>query len=286
MVKWVLFIANSNMKKLFLVIFVFVGQISFAQKNWKLSIQTWTFHKYTLLESVQNAKELGVRYLEVYPGQRVGEGYNGPFSYNLTTEERKRLAGYLLHQNIKVVGLGVVDKDYYTRDNLEQFFIFCRDMQITYMTAEPEWADLDLFDQFAEKYKVKVALHCHPKPHSHYWHPDSTLKAMRGRKYIGAWPDIGHWARNGVNVPEALKKMEGKLWGMHFKDVKEFDNVSTADTLFGKGVNDLPAVMKELKRQHFKGVISMEYEANENNNMDDMRKNVEFCKNEISKLKQ
>ena len=98
-------------------------------------------------------------------------------------------------------------------------------------------------------------------------------------------PDIGHWVRNGVNIQEALKKLEGKIWGLHFKDVKEFDNVKTEDTLFGKGVCDLPAVLKELKRQKFKGVISMEYEANEDNNMEDMRKNKEFYYNKIQKLK-
>ena len=77
--------------------------------------------------------------------------------------------------------------------------------------------DLDEFNRLAIKYKVKVALHCHPKPASHYWHPDSTIKAMQGRSHIGAWPDLGHWARNGVNVVEGLKKMKGKLWGMHYQ---------------------------------------------------------------------
>jgi len=274
------------MRKIILpALFAVIYQTAFAQKHWKLSIQSWTFHKYTLLESIEKAKELGVKNLEVYPGQKVGEGYSGAFSYNLTEAERKILAGYLLHQNVKVMALGVVDKYYYTNDNLEQFFIFCRDMSIPFITAEPEWEDLDEFNRLAEKYNIKVALHCHPKPSSHYWHPDSTLKAMQGRKHIGAWPDIGHWARNGVNITDAMKKLEGKIWGLHFKDVKEFDNVKTEDTLFGKGVCDLPAVLKELKRQKFKGVISMEYEANENNNMGDMRMNKEFYEREIEKLK-
>jgi len=117
------------MRKLLLsfLLFPFCDTL-YAQQNWKLSIQSWTFHKYTLLESIEKAKELGVKNLEVYPGQKVGEGYSGAFSYNLTEAERKILAGYLLHQNVKVMALGVVDKYYYTNDNLEQLFIFCRDM--------------------------------------------------------------------------------------------------------------------------------------------------------------
>jgi len=268
---------------LFLMLFYFVVTGN-SQTNWQLSIQTWTFHKYSLLEAVDKADSLGIKYIEVYPGQRVGEGYTGPFSYNLSNEERTRLKNYFKKKGIKIIALGVVDKEYYNPDNLEKFFIFCKDMEISFLTAEPEPADLDLFNQLAEKYKMKVALHCHPKPTSHYWHPDSTVAAMKGRKNIGAWPDMGHWARNGVNIIDALKKMEGKLWGMHFKDVKKFDDVSAVDTLFGKGVCDLPAVMKELKRQQFKGVISLEYEANEDNNMSDMKLNKLFYDEQVKKL--
>ncbi len=256
----------------------------FAQKEWQLAIQTWTFHKYTFLESVDKVKQLGIHYLEVYPGQKVGEGYSGPFSYNLSQVERRRLKKMLKENGIKVIGLGVIDKEYYNKDNLEKFFIFCRDMQIPFITAEPEWEDLDEFNRLATKYKLKVALHCHPKPSSHYWHPDSTVAAMKGRKNIGAWPDIGHWARNGVNIQEAMKKLEGKIWGLHFKDVAAFDDLKTGDVLFGNGVCNLQAVLKELRRQKFKGIVSMEYEANENNNMEDMRKNKLFYESEIRKL--
>jgi len=272
-----------------LAIVLIANNTGFSQKthtkNWQLSIQTWTFHQYSLLESIHKADSLGVKYLEVYPGQKVGGDIAGPFSYNLSTEDRERIKELLKVKGMKILALGVIDKYYYNKDNLGKFFEFASYMGIPFITAEPEWEDLDEFNRLAKQYTIKVALHCHPKPSSHYWHPDSTLAAMQGRNHIGAWPDMGHWARNGVPVLEALKKMEGKLWGLHFKDVKEFGNVQTEDVLFGKGVCDLPRVIKELKRQRFTGVISMEYEANEYNNMDDMKKNKQYYEQEIKKLK-
>ncbi|MEO7394966.1 MAG: sugar phosphate isomerase/epimerase [Chitinophagaceae bacterium] len=252
--------------------------------NWQLSVQTWTFHKFSLVETINKADTLGIKYLEVYPGQKVGADIPGVFSYSLVTIDRQKIKDILQIKGIKIIAFGVIDRHYYKKDNLEKFFEFAKYMDIPFITAEPEWKDLDEFNRLAKKYKVKVALHCHPKPTSHYWHPDSTLKAMQGRKKIGAWPDIGHWARNGVNIQSGLKKLESKIWGMHFKDVKEFDNVKTEDTLFGKGVCNLPAVLKELKRLKFKGVISMEYEANEDNNMEDMKKNMDFYRSTILKL--
>ena len=254
------------------------------KNNWKLSIQTWTFHKYSFLQSVEKADSLGVKFLEVYPGQKVGGDIQGAFSYTLDKDSRDKLKQFLEYRGIKVVALGVIDKDYYNKDNLEKFFEFAKYMGISFITAEPEWNDLDEFNRLAGKYKVKVALHCHPKPSSHYWHPDSTVAAMNGRQHIGAWPDIGHWARNGVNIPDAMKKVEGRIWGLHLKDIKEFNNTAAEDTLLGQGVCDIPAVMKELKRQKFKGVVSIEYEVNPLKNMSEMQQNVLYYLGQLGKL--
>ena len=222
--------------------------------------------------------------MECYPGQRVGTGYSGSFSYNLSAEERTRLKQYFRQQGIEIRAWGVVDKGYYrTRQNIENFFIFCRDMQIPVMTAEPEWEDLDEFNRLAAKYGVKVGIHCHPRPASHYWHPDSILLAMKGREHIGAWPDVGHWARSGVNPVEGLRKLESKLWGLHFKDAKEFGNNRSEDALFGAGTAGLAEVLTELCRQKFNGLLSLEYEANPDNNMRDMERNMKFYKREVKK---
>ncbi len=272
------------MSKLLAIIFLFSFSSLHAQKDWKLSIQLWTFHQYSFYQAIEKADTLGLKYVEAYPGQKIGPGIPGNFSYTLSKPDRDILKKYLLDKNIKVVALGVVDREYYNSGNLEKFFEFAKYMGITFLTAEPEWADLNEFNRLAEKYKVKVGLHCHPRPSSHYWNPDSLLYAMRGRKNIGAWPDVAHWTRSGVDAVKALKKMQGKLWGLHFKDVVSFNDTKARDTLFGKGAVNLSAVITELKRQKFKGVISMEYEANDLNNMQDMIFNKKYFETEVKKL--
>lgn len=272
------------MFKSIIILLIFFNYQVFGQNDWKLAIQTWTFHKYSLLETIHKADTLGLKYLEVYPGQKAGGDIPGSFTYTLNKEERARINELLRFKGMQIIALGVIDKYYYTKDNLEQYFQFASDMNIPFITAEPEWADLDEFNRLAAKYQVKVGLHSHPKPYSHYWHPDSTIKAMQGRPYIGAWPDLGHWARNGVDVPDGVKKMNGKLWGMHFKDIREFDNINAIDTIFGKGVCDLPAVMKEMKKQGFNGVVTMEYEVHEEDNMRDLLKCILFYENQRKKL--
>jgi hypothetical protein len=59
-------------KHIFISCFLLFSFSISAQEDWQLAIQSWTFHKYSFLESVDKADSLGVRELEVYPGQKVG----------------------------------------------------------------------------------------------------------------------------------------------------------------------------------------------------------------------
>ena len=45
----------------------------------------------------------------------------------------------------------------------------------------------------------------------------------------------------------------------HLKDLNE-KSPNAHDVPYGTGVSDIPGILKELKRQHFAGNISIEYE--------------------------
>ncbi|MCX6879420.1 MAG: hypothetical protein NTW21_37300 [Verrucomicrobia bacterium] len=68
--------------------------------------------------------------------------------------------------------------------------------------------------------------------------------------------DTGHWLRAKKYPAENLKLLEGRIVSSHFKDLDE----KKSDVVYGTGVADVKAMMKELKRQDFKGLLSIEYE--------------------------
>ena len=43
--------------------------------GWKIGMQSYTFHMFSLQEALDKCQELGVKYIEVYPGHKLGEGY-------------------------------------------------------------------------------------------------------------------------------------------------------------------------------------------------------------------
>ena len=103
-----------------------------------------------------------------------------------------------------------------------------------------------------------MAIHNHPQP-NHYWNPDTEVRVLQGRsKRIGSCADVGHWQRSGVQPIEALKKLEGRIIESHFKDLNEFGNGH--DVAWGTGKGNVKGMLAELKRQGYKGYLSIEYE--------------------------
>jgi sugar phosphate isomerase/epimerase len=135
-----------------------------------------------------------------------------------------------------------------------------------------------LVEKLVRQYGIQVSVHNHPKP-SAYWNPDNLLSAIEGRsKMIGSSADVGHWRREGLNQIDCLKKLEGRIISLHFKDIaaKKEGEKEQHDVIWGTGVLDVKGMLQELKRQDFKGVFCIEYENNWDNSVPDIRKNIEY----------
>lgn len=250
--------------KLFLLILFF--SLSFTQNTnqWKLSVQMWTFHISNFEDALNRVDSCGIHYIEIYPGQKINSLSNDVIGPSLSEDKIEQLKKSIAVHPIKVISYGVVTCD--KREEWESHFQFARDMNISVITAEPNKEDLDFVNMLAGKYKIKVAIHDHPKP-SLYWHPDSVLQALQNRSNMGVCADIGHWVRNGLNVTDCLKKLRGHIIELHFKDVLPDLNdknnfAGYVDVDLGKGLCNIETVLKELKYQNFNGFFTMEHEAN------------------------
>ena len=194
---------------------------------------------------------------------------------------RAGLKKILQNKGIQIVAMGVISpKD---KNEWIQAFDLAKEFGLSYITAEPRKDQWGYVDSMAGAYGIKVAIHDHPKPNS-YWSPDSVLAAIQGHPNLGSCADIGHWARNGLNPVDCLKKLEGHVYGVHLKDIVKFDDVNSPDTVVGKGIIDFPAVFAELKRQHFAGMLSIEHESNWMHSLPDVIETVKFYNDQVAKL--
>jgi sugar phosphate isomerase/epimerase len=257
-----------------------------AYDGWRLAVQSYTFNRFTFYEAIDKTASLGLEWIEAYPGQRLSREKSGlNFNHDMPQNIRAEVKHKLNDAGIRLVNYGVVHLPN-NEAKCRKVFDFAKDMGIETIVSEPPEKAFDVIDKLCNEYNINVAIHNHPRP-THYWNPDTVLKACRGRsKRIGACADTGHWMRSGLNPLEMLKKLEGRIVSLHFKDlVPEKDEDWYHDVVWGSGRCDVKAMLKELHRQNFKGVFSIEYEYHWENSLPEVRGCVEYFNEVSGKLK-
>lgn len=250
--------------------------------GWKIGVQMWTFRMFPFAEALAKVDSAGVKYIEAFWGQPLGGGMKDSFGIRMSDESKAKLKQLLQSKGISVVAMGVISPG--TDEEWKKAFDLAKEFGLSYITAEPRKKDWNLVDSLAGVYSIKIAIHDHPRPNA-YWSPDSVLAAIQGHSNIGSCADVGHWARNGLNPVECLKKLEGHVYGVHLKDITKFNDTHAPDTIVSKGVINFPAIFEELKRQHFNGMFSIEHESNWYHNLPDVIETVQYYHDQVSKLK-
>jgi len=245
--------------------------------GFKLGIQMWTFRMFSFSDALDKVDSSGIKNIEAFIGQNLGGGMSGKYGLDMSAETITKLKALLNKHGVQAVAMGVIVPK--NKAEWIKTFELAKNLGMSYITAEPIKNQWDMVDSLAGVYGIPVAIHDHPKPNM-YWSPDSVLAAIQGHAHIGSCADVGHWARNGLNPVDCLKKLEGHIIGVHLKDIVEFNNPKANDTVVSKGVVDFPAVLAELKRQNFKGMLSIEHESNWYHNLPD----VIFTKNYYDSL--
>ena len=233
----------------------------------RLSLQCYTYRALTFFETVDKAKALGIKYLEVFPGQKLKPDSTDktgfPMSDAVCDEMKKKLAEA---GGLKLVGYGVagVPND---EPGARKLFEWAKKMGIEVLVTET--TPTAVHDKLCDEFGIRMALHNHPKT----WPPDDVLKACEGHsKLIGSCSDTGHWMRRDLKPVEQFKKLEGRVQHSHFKDLNQFG--AGHDVPWGTGEGDAKGMLTELKRQNYKGCVSIEYE---HGNLADLDENLPKC---------
>jgi sugar phosphate isomerase/epimerase len=245
--------------------------------GWQMGVQLYTYRRYPFLEAMEKIAALGVKHVEICfflgldkarPKLKMNE--------DLPPDVRKELKDKLGERGMS---LSAFYADLVANaDKAKKIFEFCKEMGTGVIVAEPPAEALEMIDKLCEEYKVNVGIHNHPEKKGYkYWQPEGVLEACKDRsKRIGGCCDTGHWVRSGIDPVESLKKMEGRIIGFHLKDAAEMNKRNAKDTILGEGKANYKDVLKELKRQGYKGLTTIEYEEDTPALQDDMVKNVAF----------
>ena len=244
--------------------------------GWTLAVHSYTFRLFTIFDAIDKTAALGVTHMSLSGSVLLDKDAKPVNSVGLADKDMEAIKARMLAAGIRwpFVNIGVVSL---TTNEVQsrKVFAFARKWGIDTLVAEPADEALDLVERLCKEYNIKVAIHDHPKP-SHYWNPDTVLAAIKGRgPLMGACADVGHWVRSGLDPVECLKKYDGHVLAVHFKELAE-KSPGTHDVPWGTGVGKSKALLEELQRQQYHGAICVEYEYHWENSSPEIAESVKF----------
>ncbi|SKB81609.1 sugar phosphate isomerase/epimerase family protein [Dyadobacter psychrophilus] len=241
--------------------FTLLAMSHLAPRDWKLGVALYTFNPFSFEGQLAKADSAGLKYVEGFTFAKAGPELKDSIMMKLSPSGIARLKTILDKTGLKMESIYLVGGK--TVDDWKKEFEIAKQFKVKYVTAEPPVKMWDSIDSLAGVYGMKLAIHNHWKGTSAYWHPYSTLAALKGHPNFGVCADLGHMPKSGINPVEALKKLEGRIIAIHLKDIAAYNDPKLVDVVVGTGVIDFPAVFKELERQNFNGHIIIERDRQE-----------------------
>ncbi len=244
-------------------------------QGWPIGVQSYSLRKFDLHEAVRHIQGMGLHYVEFY------SKHLAPNASDETIEETKKLlasAGITLNAH----GVNGFSADH---DANRKVFEFAKKAGVKNITANPKTDSFDSLDKLVAEFDIRVCIHNHG-PGALFDKSDDTLNAVKDHdKRIGACVDTGHYIRSGENPVDVIRKLGDRVHALHIKDDTHKGDKGSHNVVIGEANLDVVGVFKALKDINFAadGSISLEYESNPDNPIEDMKACLAVARDAIAK---
>lgn len=230
--------------------------------DWPIGIQSYTLRKFDVQTAIRHIQGLGLKNVEMFSGH---------FALNSTSDQIREMLATLNRAHISLRAHGV---NSFGADEAEnrKVFEFAKSAGIRNITANPSPDSLDHLEALVDEFDIRIAIHNHG-PGALYDKLESVVAAVKNRHpLIGACIDTGHTLRSNGDPIRWVQALGDRVFALHMKDVAEKQK-STHDVIIGSKHLDLVKLFKALKEVGFPsdGAISLEYESNPDNPLDDVQ---------------
>ncbi len=218
----------------------------------RLGLASYTFRNFTRAQMIGFMKQLNITDLNAKDAKD-----HLPMD---PQQESAALADYSAG-GIKLHAAGAIyfpkDED----DDIRFKFEYCKRAGIGVIVAgDPTLENLPRMEKFVKQYDIRIAIHNHG-PEDKLWpSPLDVLKAVKNMDVrMGCCIDVGHTARAGTDVVQAIHAAGPRLFNMHMKDLTSFHD-KESQVAVGDGIMPVREIFKALIALKYRGFVDLEYE--------------------------
>jgi sugar phosphate isomerase/epimerase len=242
----------------------------------KLGIQIYSLRGFPVDVALDHTKNLGFEEVEFFSGM---------FPLTASDEEIQKMVQKVKGLGLRISAHGV---NGFTKDAEanRKVFEFAKKAGVKNISAAPTPDSMDSLNDLVKEFDIRIAIHNHG-PSDRFNKVVDVLRAIEGRDpRIGACADLGHFIRSGEKPVDVIRALAGRLYGVHLKDFAEMKE-STRGVILGQGHLDCAAVFDAMIQAKFPadGALSLEYEENPKDPIEDIRQCVAAAKTAMTKAK-
>jgi sugar phosphate isomerase/epimerase len=243
-------------------------------RGFKAGVASYTLRKLPLDRAIAAIQRVGLRYVSI-------KDFHLPLSS--TTEERKAVARRFREGGITPLSCGNVTMENDAAD-VRRAFEYARDTGLPTIVCSPHPDSMPLLDAMVKEFDIRLAIHNHGPEDKRFPSPYDVWKAVeRYDRRVGLCIDVGHTARARVDPAEAIRRCRERLYDLHFKDIDS--TAADGKTVeAGRGVLDLPAVLRALAEIGYPHLLSFEYEKDEDDPLPGLAETVGYTRGLLAGL--
>ncbi|HTY38446.1 MAG TPA: sugar phosphate isomerase/epimerase [Bacteroidota bacterium] len=238
-----------------------------------LGIASYTFRAFPLAQAVSMTKRLGLQRMTL-------KDMHLPLKSS--DAEIKASLSVLQASGITLSSCGVV---YMTsEEEVRHAFAYAKLAGIKMMVGAPDEPLLPLAEQMVKETDISLAIHNHGPTDKRYPSPESAYKLVAAMdRRMGLCIDVGHTRRLGLNPAVEAERYFDRLLDIHMKDVSSADaQGSTVEC--GRGVIDIPGLMKTLLKLNYRGTLHFEHEKDEKDPLPGVAESIGYVKGVLAMI--
>ena len=239
----------------------------------KLALASYTLRKFDLDQTLAMTRRVGLEAICL-------KSFHLPL--DASASQIGAAVAKVKEAGIRLYGGGVIGMR--SEEQVAQAFEYAKAAGMVRIVAAPVPEMLPLVDQKVKQYDIQVAIHNHGPGDRHFPTPLAAYEKIQGLdKRIGLCHDVGHTVRYGEDPVAATEKCADRLYDVHMKDVTEATKRGRA-TPCGRGVVDVPAVLRALVKIGYPGFVAFEYEAEPNDPLAGLAESVGYVRGVLDVL--